>query len=193
MTDNIDFDDENVDGLEYIEEEVDVSAFVVEEIQESKQQLATLIREYKDSDNKDEIISEEQNSNPIQVIKPSNITTIATANPVTFDDDFNFVRQNMLKMAKDGMIIMDDLIDIARSSQHPQMFRELTNTLKEMAVINKEILELHKTKAEIETAKNNVLSPTVQNNTQTNNYYGTTEELIAQIAKQNAIKQTGEQ
>ena len=182
-----DTDDEPADDFNYIEEEIDVGEFIVEEIQESKQQLATLIREYKNTENSEVNIEEKKDNT--QLAKPNN-TAIAISNgdvPPSFDDDFNFVRQNMIKMAKDGMVIMEDLMDFARSSQHPQMYRELTNTLKEVTVINKGILELHKTKKEIENLKDGGDPQIAQQNTQ-NNFYGTKESILEMIARQNAAK-----
>jgi len=180
--------DENVSDYDFSEEEsVDVSAFIIEEIQESRSQLAELIRNHKsEPENTIEVVGETLPEN--KQLKQTVNHPIAAVEPkkeANINDDFEYVRNNMIQLTKDGLTIIEDLMDFARSAQHPQLYRELTTSLKEVAVINKSILELHKIKNDLE---NNSKSdqPAVQN-TQ-NNFFGTTEELLEMMQKQRNVK-----
>lgn len=182
--------DDDVSDYDFSEEEaVDVTEFMIEEIQESKKQLAELIREHKSEEVvTPDLLEETVQNNPVVTTNNQPITTKVEPNKVAnVSDDFEYVRNNMIQLTKDGLTIIEDLMDFARSAQHPQLYRELTTSLKEVAIINKSILEIHKIKNELETKNSD--QPTNVHNTQ-NNFFGTTEELLEMISKQKSINVT---
>lgn len=191
-TEDLPFDsDDDVSNYDFSEEEaVDVTEFMIEEIQESKKKLAELIREHKSEEiTTPDLLEESVQNNPIAVTTNTQpLTTKVEPNKIAnVADDFEYVRNNMIQLTKDGLTIIEDLMDFARSAQHPQLYRELTTSLKEVAIINKSILEIHKIKNELETKTSD--QPTNVHNTQ-NNFYGTTEELLEMISKQKSINVT---
>lgn len=93
-------------------------------------------------------------------------------------NDFDFARSNMLELIGKGQEALEDMIDLARQSQDPKAYNVLNNLLKNTAEINRELVDLHKTKKE--PLSQDSEGPSTVNN----NLYVTTADLLKMINKE---------
>ena len=90
------------------------------------------------------------------------------------DNDFKFARDTYYNILVKGSEAMDDMMEVARSTEHPRAFEVLSTMMKTMADVNNNLLDLHKKKKDL-TQTNNVASlPGTTNN---NVFVGSTAEL----------------
>ena len=82
--------------------------------------------------------------------------------------DFKYVRENLYRLAEQGQEAVEELVQIARSSQHPRAYEVLATLLSRNVEINKAFLELRKQRKDLEgpeqgpTTINNHLTLTTQ-------------------------------
>ena len=99
------------------------------------------------------------------------ITTQANA-------DFEFARENMMEVINKGQEALFDLMDVAKQSQHPRAYEVLANTIKTLAEINVNLMDVSAKFAE--TNKVNV-----KNTTNNSIFVGTTKDLQKLLKKEN--------
>jgi tetrahydromethanopterin S-methyltransferase subunit A len=97
--------------------------------------------------------------------------------PVDSDDDVEEVRKNLKDLIQKGTGAVDELLNIADSSQHPRAYEVIGSLINTLTNVNKELINLKKNKKE-ETPVNN-------KNTQNNFYVGSTTELLNLIKSAN--------
>ena len=93
---------------------------------------------------------------------------------ITDDDsetDFQYARENLYNLIERGTDGLDELLEIAKQSEHPRAFEVVQQTIGQLTTTNKELLNLHKTKKDIKVEKG---GPTSANN---NLFVGSTAEL----------------
>ncbi len=93
---------------------------------------------------------------------------------ITDDDsetDFQYARENLYNQIERGTDGLDELLEIAKQSEHPRAFEVVQQTIGQLTTTNKELLNLHKTKKDIKVEKG---GPTSVNN---NLFVGSTAEL----------------
>ena len=73
------------------------------------------------------------------------------------EDDTEFARQNIRNMIQKGNDAMENLIHIAKETEHPRAYEVVAGLLKTLADANKDLLELQKRKKDLE--------PKITNNT----------------------------
>lgn len=184
-------------------EEYDVSSYLVTEVKESDKKLAELIKAA-------ESISETEltSPQPVNAVVPINTnTSLATKQlpPLEYggmanlDNDFELARSNMIQLTKAGNAVVEDLVALAKSSEHPNAYKTLTETLTAIAQLNKDLLELYDRKSTIENknkkGSNNTTTgegTNIQHNTQNNVFVGTTDELLDMIAKKGLLTLDGD-
>jgi hypothetical protein len=84
-------------------------------------------------------------------------TEIVETNAI--DDDAEYARQNLRKLIDKGNIAADHIVEIAKQSEHPRAFEVAANMLKNLADMNKDLLEIQKRKKDltgIAETKNNI-------------------------------------
>ena len=99
---------------------------------------------------------------------------------VTIDDntDYEYARQNIYGVIETGANALDQLAQIAAQSQHPRAFEVLANLVKTLVDANKDLLNIRKTKLEIEKASGENMSDGMGGNKVQNNLFvGSTAEL----------------
>ena len=99
---------------------------------------------------------------------------------VTIDDntDYEYARQNIYGVIETGANALDQLAQIAAQTQHPRAFEVLANLVKTMVDANKDLLNIRKTKLEIEKASGENMSDSMGGNKVQNNLFvGSTAEL----------------
>jgi hypothetical protein len=90
------------------------------------------------------------------------------------ENDFEYARQTYHDILAKGSAALDDMIDVARATEHPRAFEVLSTLMKTMADVNGNLLDLHKKKKDM--AKTD--QPAVATGITTNNLFlGSTVEL----------------
>jgi len=69
---------------------------------------------------------------------------------VSEEDDFSFARKNLRELIVKGSTAIDEILFVAKESEHPRAFEVASNFLKNLSELNKDLLQLSKTKKEIE-------------------------------------------
>jgi len=99
---------------------------------------------------------------------------------VAIDDnsDYEYARQNIYGVIETGANALDQLAQIAAQTQHPRAFEVLANLVKTMVDANKDLLNIRKTKLEIEKASGENMNDGMGGNKVQNNLFvGSTAEL----------------
>ena len=107
--------------------------------------------------------------------------TVEDSDPINSDADF--ARKNIRELVTQGNQAVDELMLIARDGQHPRAFEVLSGLMKNLADMNKDLLEIQKRKKD--------LAPKSETNNSLNIdkaviFTGSTNELIK------SIKQSGQ-
>ena len=87
------------------------------------------------------------------------------------ETDFQYARENLYNLIERGTDGLEELLEIAKQSEHPRAFEVVQQTIGQLTTTNKELLNLHKTKKDMRTEKG---GPTSVNN---NLFVGSTAEL----------------
>ena len=111
-------------------------------------------------------------------IEPIPTTTEIVEVKDTVEDDAEFARQNLRDLIEKGNDAADHIISVAKQSDHPRAFEVVAGMLKNLADMNKDLLEVQKRKQD--------LQPKTTNNTQNLNidkavFVGSTAELLKQL------------
>ena len=99
------------------------------------------------------------------------------------DSDFQYARENLYNLIERGQDGLDELLEIAKASQHPRAFEVVGQLVDKLTTTNKELLNLHKSKKDIKTEKG---GPTSVNN---NLFVGSTAELQKMLRDEMVIEQ----
>lgn len=65
------------------------------------------------------------------------------------DDDYELARANLRKIIESGGNALDDLIQLADTSQHPRAYEVIGSLIKSLSDANKDLLELSKRKRDL--------------------------------------------
>lgn len=74
-------------------------------------------------------------------------TEIVETNAI--EDDAEYARQNLRKLIDKGSIAADHIVEIAKQSEHPRAFEVAANMLKNLADMNKDLMEIQKRKKDL--------------------------------------------
>ena len=67
------------------------------------------------------------------------------------DNDFEYARQTYHDILAKGSEAMDEMMEVARATEHPRAFEVLATTMKTMADVTNNLLDMHKKKKDIRT------------------------------------------
>lgn len=81
--------------------------------------------------------------------------------------DFEQARTNIKEIIDKGQNVLDDMIALAKASDHPRSYEVAATLIKTLVDTNKDLLELHKKRKELKGKQEQVSAATtnVQNNT----------------------------
>lgn len=81
--------------------------------------------------------------------------------------DFDQARTNIKEIIDKGQSVLDDMIALAKASDHPRSYEVTATLIKTLVDTNKDLLDLHKKRKELKGKQEQVSSATtnVQNNT----------------------------
>lgn len=121
-----------------------------------------------------EKLSEALNIEPIE-IEPliTDIQVAETSNKI--DDDAEFARCNIRSLIEKGNQAMDQLLHVAKESEHPRAYEVAAGLIKNLSDLNKDLLEIQKRRKD--------LSPQESQNAKSINvdkavFVGSTAELV---------------
>jgi len=97
--------------------------------------------------------------------------------------DFQYARENLYNLIERGQDGLEELLEIAKASQHPRAFEVVGQLVDKLTTTNKELLNLHKSKKDIRSEKS---GPTSVNN---NLFVGSTAELQKFLKKEKIIEE----
>ena len=69
------------------------------------------------------------------------------------DTDFQYARENLYNLIERGQDRLEELIEIAKQSENPRAFEVVGQMIDKLTTTNKQLLNLHKTKKDIQTEK----------------------------------------
>ena len=90
------------------------------------------------------------------------------------NNDFEYSRQIYHDLLAKGSSALDDMMEVARATEHPRAFEVLSNMMKNMGDINGSLLDLHKKKKDFDKEDVPVELP---NQTTNNVFIGSTSDL----------------
>ena len=100
----------------------------------------------------------------IAPVEPAHYPVVA--GPTEDQDDYEYARSNLVDFIEKGKIAVDEALRIMQMTEHPRSVEVLSGLIKNMADINKQLLDLKKANKELkEPAKGTGPSaqPTTQN------------------------------
>jgi hypothetical protein len=106
---------------------------------------------------------------------------ISEINPV--ESDTEFARTNIKDLIRKGTSAVDEILQVAKHSEHPRAYEVAGALIKSMADLNKDLLELQKRKKELQISGKDSGSKDV--NIDKAVFVGSTAELMKLIKKEN--------
>lgn len=130
-------------------------------------------------ENEEDPIGKALNLQPINEIK----NQIQIAIDVN-SDDVNHARTNIRDLIYRGTSSLEDLLDVAKASEHPRAYEVAANFLKTLVDANKDLAELKFKEDRISSEKN-----TIDNRSINNFFVGSTTELLKMMKNAKTIDQ----
>lgn len=125
-------------------------------------------------------------------IEPVETEVVSTKPPVQneedIDADYKYARTELYELIQKGQVAIDELIEVARSSNHPRAYEVAFQGIKNVADITDKLADLQKKMKDIRTEDKK--SPTTVNNTM---FVGSTADLAKMLknASKNLNNQKG--
>jgi hypothetical protein len=105
---------------------------------------------------------------------------VTEINPV--ESDTEFARTNIKELIRKGTSAVDEILQVAKHSEHPRAYEVAGALIKSMADLNKDLLELQKRKKELQISGKESGSKDV--NIDKAVFIGSTAELMKLIKKE---------
>jgi len=93
--------------------------------------------------------------------------------------DFNSARSNISSLIDTGMTALDGILKVATESDSPRAYEVLSNMIKTLSEMNKDLMDIHEKMSNTESKK-----ITVKNTTNNSIYVGSTSDLQNLINKE---------
>jgi hypothetical protein len=126
-----------------------------------------------------EIAEEIENT---QVMKPKQVEVILSGEETShekLDTDFEIVRKNYMNLILKGSETLNDLLELAKETEHPRTYEVLSGLISTLSTLNKDLIEIHTAKSKIE----NVQHVNKTQITQQNVFVGSTSDLQKMLKK----------
>ena len=93
--------------------------------------------------------------------------------PDEIDNDYKYARENLYGVIEKSTDALDNLIDLAKASEHPRAFEVLSGMIKNISDVNDRLMDLNKKKKDLDKKEE------IKNiaNTTNNLFVGSTAEL----------------
>ena len=93
-------------------------------------------------------------------------------------DDFTYARDNLYDVINKGQDALEEMLEVAKQSQHPRAYEVFATLMNTMLTANKDLVEMQKKKKEFFVKEEEKLAQSVTNNL----FVGSTAELQKFIA-----------
>jgi len=103
----------------------------------------------------------------------------------TADNDFEYARQTYHDLLAKGSNALEDMMEVARATEHPRAFEVFSNMMKHIADINGNLIDLHKKKKDFDKKDERLALPNGQ--TTNNVFIGSTTDLQRMLRKEEKI------
>lgn len=94
------------------------------------------------------------------------------------EQDTEFARGNIKNLITKGNIALDNLLQVARESEHPRAYEVAATMIKNLADSNKDLLNIQKTRKDLTQDRDNVVGNTKNMNIDKAVFVGSTTELV---------------
>ena len=98
------------------------------------------------------------------------------------NNDYNYSRETYYELLEKGKSSLDDMMDVARASEHPRAYEVLATMIKNLSDVNDKLMDLNKKHKDIDKDDNDVKQ--VTNN---NVFLGSTTDLQKLLHKDNEV------
>lgn len=123
-----------------------------------------------------------------ELLVPESITMdVAKYNDIDQDafDDIEEVRQNYKTLLEKGNDALDTAASIIESSEHPRAIEVFSGLISNLANVNKQLIELHKSKKELREVRKINDDQGNGNNIQNNMFIGSPKDLLDMLMANN--------
>ena len=120
-----------------------------------------------------------------EVVKTDRIVPVISADDSEID--FQYARENLYNLIERGQDGLEEMLEIAKSSEHPRAMEVFGQLIGKLTETNKELLNLHKVKKDI---SQDTSGP---KNVSNNLFVGSTAELQKFLKKGKDIKENEEE
>ena len=118
-----------------------------------------------------DVVFEPSQPKEIQVKKTSEMSLSKERD---FEDDYKEVRGNLRHLVSTGEAAIEGILKVATEGDHPRAYEVVSQLIKTVSEVNKDLIDLHKKTKEIKKEENKY----VQKNTTNNAFYvGSTSDL----------------
>jgi hypothetical protein len=90
------------------------------------------------------------------------------------DNDFAYARENFYNVIEKGSQALEDMLDVAKASEHPRAYEVVSTIMKTLVDANKDLVSMSEKKAEADKKGDEDTGKSVTNN---NLFVGSTSEL----------------
>ena len=91
---------------------------------------------------------------PSSEMKPNSVPRVKPKIDGKDDDiDYNYARENYYNLIERNQDAVEEMLEIAKQSEHPRAFEVVGQLIKSGLDANKELMSLHKTKKELSIEK----------------------------------------
>ena len=97
-----------------------------------------------------ENLSEIFDIEPIEIVEKSTTELVTIESGTDVDIDANFARENIKQLISSGNIALGELATVANQSESPRAYEVLATMMKNLADMNKDLLELQKRKRDLQ-------------------------------------------
>lgn len=102
--------------------------------------------------------------------------------------DYEYSRDTYYDLIEKGKMALEDMIEVARESEHPRAFEVLSGMIKNISDVNDRLMDLNKKNKELLKKDDAALPPTNQQN----NFFLSTAELQKMMAQGDILDVTPE-
>jgi hypothetical protein len=117
-----------------------------------------------------------------EISDKENLSVVVDENATDVEVDTNFARTNIKDLITKGNFAVDEILQVAKHSEHPRAYEVAGALIKSMADLNKDLLELQKRKQDLQAPGKNSGSKDV--NIDKAVFVGSTAELMKLIKKE---------
>jgi hypothetical protein len=94
-------------------------------------------------------LSKVLNTEPIEINPIIEVESTEVISPNQVEEDATFARNNMKDLITKGNQAMDQLLSVAKESEHPRAYEVAATLIKNLADMNKDLLELQKKRKDL--------------------------------------------